>query len=241
MKTMMQTKDMLSQLIFLFMPVLGITMPDMGTKQNLQMQEASPTYAVTSVADALFTNTQQRVLACLFGQSTKNYNVTELIERTRAGSGAVQREVAKLVGCGLLTTQIIGNQKRYQVNLQSPIAEELIAIVRKTIGLADPLRDALTPIATQIKAAFIYGSIAKGTDHASSDLDLFVVSDSLTYADMMLEMNPVENFLKRKINPTIYTLAELKKRKKDKNAFVTKVMTQEKIWLIGDEHALSAR
>lgn len=222
------------------MPDMGIILPDMGTKQGQRVSEAAALYASTSLSDALFTATQRRVLARLFGQPGRSQTISELIHATGAGSGAVQREVARLAGSGLLTVEQVGNQKRYRANPDSPIHDELAAIVRKTFGLAEPVREALAPLARHILAAFIYGSVAKGADTAGSDIDLLLVADDLTYADAMGALHPLAEVLGRSVNPTLYPRAELRKRIEAGNSFVSRVLEQPRIWLIGDEHALAA-
>lgn len=191
-----------------------------------------------SLADALFTGTQQRVLALLFGQPDRSFYANELIALARAGSGAVQRELARLVKSGLATVQVSGNQKHYQANPVSPIFQELCGVVRKTMGLAEPLREALAPLTKRINAAFVYGSVAKRSDSASSDIDLMIVSNDLTYADLYEALEAVSQQLGRKVNPTIFTTSELAKRAASGGAFVKRVLDQPKVWLKGDEHAL---
>lgn len=212
----------------------------MGMKQSTRISEAAAIYASANLSDALFTATQQRVLGCLFGQPGRSFTVSELIQITGAGSGAVQREVARLAGSGLLNMAQVGNQKRYRANPQSPIHDELAAIVRKTFGLAAPLREALLPIADAITAAFVFGSVAKGQDTASSDIDLMLISESLTYGEAMAALHPVAEQLDRTINPTLYSPAELKQRIATGNSFVTRVLAQPRIWLLGGEHELAA-
>lgn len=222
------------------MPIPGINLPDMGTRQDQHLSEAAALYASTSLSDALFTATQRRVLACLFGVPGRSYTISELIHTTGAGSGAVQREVARLAGSGLLTVEQVGNQKRYRANPDAPIHDELAAIVRKTFGLAEPLREALAPLRARIHAAFVYGSVAKGSDTAGSDIDLLLVADDLTYAETMTVLHPLAEQLGRTVNPTLYTRADLRKRIETGNSFVVRVLEQPRIWLIGDEHNLAA-
>lgn len=148
------------------MPILGIKMPKMGT---ITTPTALPQTG-TSLAQALFSGTQQRVLGLLFGQPDRSFYATELIALAGAGSGAVQRELARLAQSGLVTVRPVGNQKHYQANPDSPIYAELCGIARKTVGLAEPLRAALAPMAARIKAAFVFGSVAKQQDTASSDI-----------------------------------------------------------------------
>jgi predicted nucleotidyltransferase len=188
-----------------------------------------------SLADALFSTTQQRVLGLLFGQPDRSYYATELIGLAGVGSGGVQRELARLAQSGLVTVRSVGNQKHYQANPDAPVYGELCGIVRKTFGLGDPLRGALAPLAGQIKCAFVFGSVAKRQDTASSDIDLMVISDSLSYADMFDAVELASAQLGRTINPTIYSTQELAKRIQQGDAFITRVLAQPKLWLIGGE------
>jgi predicted nucleotidyltransferase len=194
----------------------------------------------SSLADALFSTTQQRVLGFLFGQPERSFYATELIGLAGAGSGAVQRELARLEQSGLVTVRRLGTQKHYQANPESPLFNELVGIARKTVGLAEPLREALAPLASRVIAAFVYGSVAKRRDTAASDIDLMVVSDSLTYADVFGALEPLAARLGRTINPTVYSRRELAKRRKEDNAFVTRVLAQDKVWIVGAEDGLPA-
>lgn len=209
-------------------------MPKMGTLKN---RIKSKPHA--SLADALFSGTQQRVLGLLFGQPERSFYATELINLAGAGSGAVQRELARLTQSGLVTVKPVGNQKHYQANPASPIYDELCGVVRKTVGLAEPLRAALAPLAAQIKAAFVYGSIAKKEDTASSDIDLMLVSDTLTFGDTILALQAATELLGREVNPNIFTPKDFAKRLKERGSFVSRVMEQPKVWLIGGEHDLA--
>ena len=197
-----------------------------------------PKAYAASLADALFSGTQQRVLAWLFGQPDRSFYATELIGLAGAGSGAVQRELVRLAQSGLVTVRAVGNQKHYQANPEAPIYAELCGIVQKTVGLAGPLRDALAPLAARIRAAFVYGSIAKREDTASSDIDLMLISDDLAYSDVYAQLEAVSHRLRRIVNPTIYTTQELARRVERKEAFATRVLAQPKLWLIGGEDAL---
>lgn len=188
-----------------------------------------------NLVDALFSGTQQRVLGLLFGQPDRSFYATELINLAGAGSGAVQRELARLAQSGLVTVQPVGNQKHYQANPESPIFAELCGLVRKTVGLAEPLRAALAPLAGRIQAAFVYGSVAKKQDTAGSDIDLMLLSEDLSYADLYLALDAVSVQLGRTVNPTILSRQELVKRVKKDEAFITRVLAQPKLWLMGGE------
>lgn len=210
------------------MPKLGRIMPNMGRSANSSAQSSG-------LAAALFSTTQQRVLGLLFGQPHRSFYASELIALTGSGSGAVQRELTRLAQSGLLTVRTVGNQKHYRANPASPIYAELCGIATKTVGLAEPLRQALGSLASQIGAAFVYGSVAKREDTASSDIDLMLVSDTLTYGDTFAALEAASAQLGRPVNPTILSRGELRKRVKADDAFLTRVLAQPKIWLIGGE------
>lgn len=194
-----------------------------------------------SVADALFPGLQQRVLGLLFGQPDRSFYGNELLRLTGTGRGALQRELEKLVAADLVTVTSIGNQKHYQANAASPIFGELRGIVLKSIGLADVLRTALKDVADRIRIAFVFGSVAKGTDTAASDIDLMVVADEISYTDLFEGLATAEQMLGRKVNPTLYTPAALAEKIRAENNFVLRVLSQPKIFLIGGEHELPPR
>lgn len=194
-----------------------------------------------SVADALFSGLQQRLLAVLFGQPDRSFYGNELLRLTGTGRGALQRELEKLVSADLVTITPVGNQKHYQANAAAPIFAELRGIVMKTLGLADVLRTALNAVSDRIELAFVFGSVAKGTDTATSDIDLMVVTETLTYADLFEGLAAAEQVLGRKVNPTLYTSAALAEKVRTENSFVLRVLSQPKIFLIGAEDELPAR
>ena len=191
-----------------------------------------------SLADALLTKTQQRVLGVLFGEPERSFYASELIRTAGTGSGAAQRELARLEDSGLIVGRRIGHQKHYQANAASPLFAELRNIVLKTVGLAEPLRDALKPLSSAIRAAFVYGSVSKAADRSGSDIDLMVISDSLTYAEVFGALERVAKSVGRHVNPTVYTVAEFSKRARAENAFVTRVLEQPKVWVIGTKDDL---
>jgi predicted nucleotidyltransferase len=214
------------------MPKSGMITPILGTLKRSGRSKRR------SLADALFTKTQQRVLGVLFGHPERSFYASELIRDAGTGSGAAQRELARLEESGLIVARRIGNQKHYEANAASPLFSELRNIVLKTVGLAEPLRDALKPLSSAIRAAFVYGSVAKATDQSASDIDLMIISDSLTYGEVFGGLERVTRAVGRKINPTVYTAAEFSKRATTENAFVTRVLEQPKLWVIGSDDDL---
>jgi predicted nucleotidyltransferase len=221
-----------------YIPKSGCIIPIVGIKKSLRKRR--PTPPSESLGDALFAKVQQRVLAVLFGNPRRSFYANEVIGLARSGTGAVQRELARLEASGLVIVTRVGKQKHYQANADSPVFEELRALVLKTFALTDVVREALAPLSRSIRAAFIYGSIAKGQDTATSDIDLMVITDRLTYRELFAALEEASARLGRKVAPTIYSPKELSKRVKQDNAFVTRVLAQPKLWLIGDERALAA-
>lgn len=210
---------------------MGTFMPNMG------MPAADP-HAPSGLADALFSGTRQRVLALLFGQPARSFYATELIRLAGSGSGAVQRELANLERAGLVTVRAVGSQKHYQANPAAPIFIELCGIVQKTVGLAEPLRDALQPLRARIDAAFVDGSVARQADHAASNVDLLLLSDTLAYADVFGALEAAAAKIGRSVNPTIVTRQDFKARLDAREAFLTRVLEQPKLWIFGGESEL---
>jgi predicted nucleotidyltransferase len=221
----------------LTIPITGIIIPIMGTKKP-PADTGKP--SSRGVADALFTKVQQRVLGLLFGNPGRSFYANEIIALAGSGTGAVQRELARLAEAGLLTVTRVGNQKHYQANATAPVFGELQGIVMKTSGLVDILRSALEDLAQDIDAAFVFGSVAKGQDAAASDIDLLVVTDRLTYADLFAALEEAGSKLGRPVNPTVYTRKEMSKRLRQGNAFVKRVLAQPKFWVIGGDDDLPA-
>jgi predicted nucleotidyltransferase len=139
-----------------------------------------------------------------------------------------------------VTVRRLGTQKHYQADPGSPLFSEICGIVQKTVGLAEPLRSALAPLAPNILAAFVYGSVAKRQDTAASDIDLMVISDTVRYADLYAALEGAAGRLGRPVNPTVYTRKQLAKRRQEDTAFVKRVLGQPKVWLIGSDDVLTA-
>ena len=203
------------------------------TKLGLFMDAFNMT--ATTIGDALFTKTQQRVLGLLYGKPEQSFYTNEIVRWADMGRGTIRRELDRLASAGLLMVAREGNQLHFRANFQNPIYHELLGIVRKTFGIADVIRAMLVPVYEQIDLAFIYGSIAKGEDTASSDIDLLVVTDSLAYSDLMTVLTDAEHSLGRPINPSIYTMEQIKNKLEQKSAFIVRMMEQPKLWVKGGD------
>lgn len=206
----------------------------MGTTPNPRAHQAS----LSGLGRVLFTPVQQRVLGLLFGQPDRRFQSAELIRLAASGTGAVHRLLTRLADSGLITVERVGNQKHYQANRASPVFAELHGLIVKTSGLLAPLRAALARLAYRIRAAFVYGSVAKGTDQAASDVDLMVIADKLDYADVFSALQTVEAELGRTVNPNVMTLAEWR-RKRKQAGFVSRIASQPRLFVIGSDDDLA--
>jgi predicted nucleotidyltransferase len=210
-------------------PISGMIVPEMGRTSGKRRN---------GLADALFSPVQQRVLGLLFGQPDRRFQSAELIRLAKGGVGAVHRQVARLERTGLVTATRTGNQKHYQARRDSPVFEELHGLVVKTVGVVEPLRRALEETSGAIRAAFVYGSVAKGVDKAGSDIDLMVLSDSVSYADVFGSLQAAESVLGRAISPTLMTLAQWRMKRARPGSFIGKVANQPRLFVIGSDSDL---
>jgi predicted nucleotidyltransferase len=190
-----------------------------------------------SISSALFSDSQARVLQWLFGQPERSYHLSELRRLTLLGSASLQRELNRLVEAGLVHSERVGNLRRFQADPHSPVFQELVSITRKTLGIVPVLREALRPLSDRVRMAFIYGSVAKQTDTAGSDIDLLLVGENLSLNEILTLLMPLETQLGRKINPNCYTPAEYAKRISEPDSFINRVLAQATVSLIGEANA----
>ena len=191
----------------------------------------------TSIGDALFTKGQQKVLALFFGQPDRSFYLREVVRLADMGIGVISRELGKLADAGLLVESKQGNQNHYQANKSSPIFNELRAIVKKTFGIKGLLKAAIAPLLPQLEQAFIYGSVAKGEEHAGSDVDVMLVGNDLSYSEIMQLLDSIEEQLQRPINPTIFSPVEFAERLAEGQNFLSKVMELPRIDLLHSEES----
>jgi predicted nucleotidyltransferase len=196
------------------------------------------TFRSISLSDALFSKVQQRVLALIFTRPERSFYISEIVRSVRSGVGAVQRELSKLERSGLVSVERIGNQKHYRANRAAPIFEELRGLVEKTVGLTEPIRRSFGPYADVIRSAFIYGSVAKGTDTAYSDIDLMVIGDNLNFADLYTAAHTAENRLGRKVNPLFLSSKDWQRKSSDKGSVIGKINHSPKLFVLGSEKDL---
>jgi predicted nucleotidyltransferase len=177
--------------------------------------------------------------ARLFGQPERRFQSAEIIRLARGGTGAVHRQLARLEAAGLVASSRSGNQKYYQASPASPIFDELRRLIVKTVGAGEPLRRALATLTERIKVAFVYGSVSKGSDTAGSDIDLMLVSDALSYPDLLAAVQGAGVELGRPVNPTVMTSREWRAKRARKDSFVARIAAQPKLFVIGSEDELA--
>jgi len=192
-----------------------------------------------SLSDALFPKVQQRVLALIFANPERSFYTSEIVRNVHSGVGAVERVLSKLERSALVSVERIGNQKHYRANRAAPIFKELRGLIEKTVGLAGPIKKSFEPYADAIKAAFVYGSVAKETDTAHSDIDLMVIGDDLNYSDLYTAAQRAESRLRRKVNALFLSPKDWQRKASDGGSVVNKISKSPKIFIIGSEKDLA--
>jgi predicted nucleotidyltransferase len=186
---------------------------------------------------SLFGKTRQTLLALLYGRADREHLQENLIELAGLGRGTVQRELDFLARAGVVRRTVRGRQVYFQANPDCPIYAELRGLVVKTAGVADELRVALAPVAARIRVAFIYGSMAKGTERRASDVDVMVIGD-VSFEEASEALAGVQRTIGREVNPSVYAPADFRSKLAARHHFLRTVVRSEKIFLIGDEHEL---
>lgn len=190
-----------------------------------------------AIGTALFGATRRSVLALLFTSADRSFYLNEIVREVGLGVGAVQRELRALTHAGLIRRTARGNQVFFQANPDSPVFAELKALVEKTMGAPAALRALLAPLARRIEAAFIYGSLARGDAVGESDVDLLVVGE-VPALELAAAVREAEEKLHREVNPVVFPPEEFRERIRGGDHFLTTVMQEPKIFLVGDEDDL---
>ncbi len=181
----------------------------------------------------LLGETRTAVLAALLLRPEQARHVRDIERTTGVSAGSLHRELTALVALGVLQREQIGRQVFYRPDPACPVLAELTGLLRKTAGLADVLRAALTPLSDRIDAAFVYGSMAKGNPHAHSDVDLMIVG-SAGFADVVLALQQAQETIGREINPTVLSPGQFRERRMKRDSFVATIWKEPKLWLLGD-------
>ena len=192
---------------------------------------------MSQLGDALFTTTQQKVLGLLYAQPQKSFFTKEILRSTGMGVATIKRELDRMVAAGILSMTKIGNQHHYQAKPECPIYQELLSIVKKTFGVKDVIKLALSPLTAQVAWAFIFGSVASGKESSGSDIDLMVIGD-VAFSEVVSVIYPLQETLGREINPKLFRKEEWALMLKNKDAFVREVLSKPRMDVMGSENEL---
>lgn len=184
-----------------------------------------------SIANVLFSGTQQRLLSALLLNSHQPIYATELANHFGVRPSTLQRDLAKYTQAGILKMSRSGNRTYFQANEECPVFPELRGLLIKTAGLVDVLHGELAPLASKIKVAAVYGSIASGTETSGSDIDLLIIG-SVKMIELSLPLAQATGTLRRQINPSLYTPGEFS-RKAGNSHFVQSVLGKPLLFVLG--------
>ena len=187
---------------------------------------------------SLFGHTRSALLAMLHGHADQSFYLRQLVRAVGAGHGALQRELKHLTDMGLIVRTVQGNQVLYRANSQSPIFSEIKSLISKTVGIRDVIRSALASLGSEIQIAFVYGSVARQRERASSDVDLMVVGNT-PFSDVVSALGPAQKALGREINPTVFPVSEFRSKLAAGNHFLRSVMKEKRLIVLGNENELA--
>jgi predicted nucleotidyltransferase len=183
-------------------------------------------------AALLFGAYRRDVLALLLLHPEESRHVREIARAIGKAPGTLLRELNALAAAGVLVRRPLGNQVHFQANPACPIYEDLRSILKKTVGVADVLREALAPLGAKVRAAFVYGSVARGDERARSDLDVMVVGEA-SFGDVVAALAPAQESLRREVNPNVYPALECRKKLAAGEPFLKRVLAERKIFIVG--------
>lgn len=191
----------------------------------------------TDLGTVFFGAYRRQVLGLLLLHPDEPFHLREIARATNTQPGTLRRELAQLADAGVLSREKVGNLVRYKADTTCPIYDELRGILKKTAGVADVLREALVSLSGKIAVAFVYGSVASGAERRSSDIDVMVVG-SASFEEVVAALHASQEQLRREINPNVYSLAEFKKKAREKGSFLARVLDEPKLFILGKEHDL---
>lgn len=194
--------------------------------------------STASLSATLFGKSRKALLAHFYGHADEAFYIRQVARITGAGLGAVQRELQQLWESGILRRTVRGSQVYFQADSKCPIFPELKSIILKTVGIAEPLTAALTPLGKRVALAVVFGSVARGQESQRSDVDILVVGRA-SFTQVMEALHSVQEQLGRDVNPTVFLVDEFRRRLRKRDPFLAEVLAEPKIYLIGDELVLS--
>jgi predicted nucleotidyltransferase len=189
--------------------------------------------------ELLLGKTRAALLRELYVNPDRRVSFNELVRRLKSGPGAVSRELAFLTSAGLVAEQRQGNQRLLSAGVSSPVFPEVRALIAKASGFQALIREALYGLEAKIDLAVVFGSVAKGTEHADSDLDLFVVGKA-GYSVIMQRMYAIEDRLGRKVQTLYFDAGSATDRRSLRKASTRALLAGPKVFVLGDERTLEA-
>lgn len=181
--------------------------------------------------------TREKILQIFFADIDKKYYARQLEKILGLPVSNIHRELSLLEKTGLFQKEQIGNLIFYSLNKDSALFDEFKNIVFKTIGVEGTLRKELKKI-EGIKCAFIFGSFAKNKEDSASDIDLMIIGD--IDEDLLIQkISKIENEISREINYNIFSIADFKKGLAKKEVFLEQIVSEPKIFIIGNENDLA--
>lgn len=180
--------------------------------------------------------TRKELFRLYFTNPDHEYYLRELERLLHIPVSMIRKELIQLEEDGIFLSRKKGNLTFYLLNQSYPLFEELKSIISKTIGVQGLLKDTLNKI-KGVEVAFIYGSYAKREENAKSDIDL-LVEGKINEDKLLMEINKLEEVLKREINYSLFTRNEFKQKMKEKDSFIMDLIRNPKIFLVGDLNAL---
>ena len=195
-------------------------------------------YDMSVLPEILSSKIRAEIFRILFGVNQEPLHVREIERRTGFAIGTIQTELKKLYKLDLLLKEKDGNRLYYRANQQHPIFGDIRSIVLKTVGIGDILRGALA-FDNTVSLAFVFGSIARGTESSTSDIDLMVVGE-LGLRSLTQRLQGLSDKIGREINPYAMRPAEFRKRAAEKEHFLSQVLKEPKLFIIGNHHDLES-
>lgn len=185
----------------------------------------------------LLGDTRTAILAVLLLRPDEPQHVRELARLTGVSPGTLHRELTALASLGILRRNEVGRQVFFAADRACPVFEELAGLLRKTAGSVDVIRKALQPHAARIRASFVYGSVAAGTETSSSDVDVMILGD-ISFGEAVRALAPAQAALRRDVNATVMKREEFLRKRKAKDGFVSELSKGPKLWVIGSDDEL---
>lgn len=176
------------------------------------------------------------IFRLLFNSKKPSIHLRDLQRKSQLSIGTIQKEIAHLKELDLIIPKRDGNRLYYSANSNHPLFKDICSLVEKTTGIVENLKNILSTI-EKIECAFIFGSYAKGEEKSHSDIDIIIIGDVGLRA-LSSKFKEITEQTEREVNPHVYSLKSWKDKLKKKDHFIKNILSDKKIFLIGDEDVL---